>query len=207
MNVRRRRHLRVVAMVAVVFIALTGARRSGGGGCDDNDSGSSSSSDGFVSGSSSGGSSSGGSSSGDSSSGGDYGGGSYGGGSYSGGSYNGGTSSGYDSTPTPSPTPTEPTYVGDVSGETNGSNCRYDQSSSQLEYDVTVHNPSTVTSYDYSITVKWAASSNSQTMGTDYERVTVGPGQSQTVTMSSYYTFSEQTYYTCQVTSASKSAS
>ncbi|MFF5716375.1 hypothetical protein [Streptomyces buecherae] len=202
MNVRRRRHLRVVAMVAVVFIALTGARRSGGGGCDDNDSGSSSSSDGFVSGSSSGGSSSGGSSSG-----GDYGGGSYGGGSYSGGSYNGGTSSGYDSTPTPSPTPTEPTYDGDVSGETNGSNCRYDQSSSQLQYDVTVHNPSTATTYDYSVTVKWAASSNSQTLGTDYERVTVGPGQSQTVTMSSYYTFSEQTYYTCQVTSASKSAS
>ncbi len=197
MNVRRRRHLWVVAMVAVVFIALTGARRSGGGGCDDNDSSSSSSSDGFVSGGSSGSGSSGGSSSG----------GDYGGGSYGGGSYSGGTSSGYDSTPTPSPTPTEPTYDGDVTAETNGSNCRHDQSTSQLQYDVTVHNPSTVTTYDYSVTVKWEASSNSQTLGTDYERVTVGPGQSQTVALSSYHTFSEQTYYTCQVTSASKSAS
>lgn len=47
-----RRHVRAVAVFAVVLVTLTGARRSGGGGCDDNDSGSSSSSSsgGFTSG-------------------------------------------------------------------------------------------------------------------------------------------------------------
>ncbi|MEU0395404.1 hypothetical protein ABZ208_21965 [Streptomyces sp. NPDC006208] len=35
----QRRHVRVVAEMAVVMIALTGGRRSGGGGCDDNDRG------------------------------------------------------------------------------------------------------------------------------------------------------------------------
>lgn len=47
-----RRHVRAVAVFAIVLVTLTGARRSGGGGCDDNDSGSSttSTSGGFTSG-------------------------------------------------------------------------------------------------------------------------------------------------------------
>jgi len=58
------RHVRVVAVTAVVLVALTGARRSGGGGCSgDSDSGSSSTS-------TSGGVTSGGSSSGSSGTGG-----------------------------------------------------------------------------------------------------------------------------------------
>lgn len=63
------RHVRSVAVVAVVLVALTGARRGGdsGGGCDDNKSSSSSSSSGGF-GSDDGYSSSGGYSSGDTSS-------------------------------------------------------------------------------------------------------------------------------------------
>lgn len=187
-------------MVAVVFVALTGARRSGGGGCDDSggsSSSSSSSNGGFVNGGTSGTDSTSTGTSTSTSSGGttydDY--------TPSSGSYSSSTSSSSSST---SSTPTEPSFEADVTSETTGSNCRYDEATKQLQYDITVRNPASTTTYDYSLTVRWEKSTGGSLMGSDYERVKVAPGQSQTVTMTSYYTFTERTYYTCRVVSASK---
>ena len=181
----KRRNIRVVAVVALVFVALTGARRSGGGGCDD-DSSSSGTSGGFSSG---GFSSSAGGTSGD---------------------YDSSTSSSTSGDVSSSSGPSyQPTYDPDASTDVRGSTtCDYDETTKKLQYNVTVSNSSTSDTFDYTFTVRWTRNSDEGLLGSDFQQVEdLGPGQSRTVTAESYYTFTEQTYYTCKVSSALKTRS
>ncbi|MGK5630844.1 hypothetical protein [Streptomyces sp. URMC 123] len=187
----RSRHVRAVAVAALVVVALTGARRSGGGGCDDSPSGSG----GSGSSSSSGGS------------------GSTGGFSSGGGSTTGDSSAGSSSSSSSGginmPAPSRPsTYDPNALGEVRGANCRYDQGERKLKYDLTVTNSSSNQSFSYSITTKWTegGSGTGRLMGSDFKSVTVAPGQSQTVTADSFYTNSsgKSVYYTCKVDRATK---
>ncbi|MEU1805103.1 hypothetical protein [Streptomyces sp. NPDC019937] len=110
------------------------------------------------------------------------------------------------------PTPSDPysysappTYNPDATSETSGTNCRYDQSTSQFKYDVTVTNTDTTRSFRYSISTKWNDYADEGLLGYDSQDVTVLPGQSETFTAAASYTITKRTQYTCQISLASKS--
>ncbi|TVL93726.1 hypothetical protein [Streptomyces sp. SAJ15] len=184
----------MVAAVAVVFVALTGARRSGGGGCDDDNDGGSSSG-GFTSG---GVSSGGGDSTGGDSTGGDS-------------SSSTGLTGGPSDIPSLDPTPSytysaPPTYNPDATSETSATNCDYNQSSGKLVYDVKVTNTDPSRSFRYSISVKWTDDATGGLLGYDSQSLTVLPNSNQSFTAESPYTFSKRTYFTCQISLATKSS-
>ncbi|WP_461006089.1 hypothetical protein [Streptomyces capparidis] len=192
-----RRHVRAIAVFAIVLVTLTGARRSDGGGCDDDggSSSSSSSSGGFTTGgdsSSVGGDS--GTTGGDSST-------TFG----SSSSSSSGTSSGTSTTTTGSSTTSSPGMY-----DTNGANdiritgCDYDETSKQLTSDLVITNPSTSDTFSYSVVFKWENSATGESMGTDFLTATVGPGQSQNLTADWPYLSYESVNFQCKVDSAKK---
>lgn len=97
-----------------------------------------------------------------------------------------------------------PTYNPDATSETSGTNCRYDQSTSQFKYDVTVTNTDSTQSFRYAVSVKWNDYADDGLLGYDSQYVTVLPGQSQTFTATASYTITKRTQYTCQVSLATK---
>ncbi|MDT3400684.1 hypothetical protein RKE29_29475 [Streptomyces sp. B1866] len=96
-----------------------------------------------------------------------------------------------------------PTYNPDAISETSGTNCRYDQSTNQFKYDVTVTNTDSTRSFRYMVSVKWKESGSSM-IGYDSQTVTVLPGSTQHFTATSYYSVTRRISYTCQVDSATK---
>ena len=111
-----------------------------------------------------------------------------------------------------SPTPSDPysysappTYNPDATSETSGTNCRYDQSTSQFKYDITVTNTDTTRSFRYSVSVKWNEYGSDGLLGYDSQDVTVLPGQNETFTATASYTITKRTQYTCQISLSSKS--
>ncbi|WNE98277.1 hypothetical protein PS467_24590 [Streptomyces luomodiensis] len=111
----------------------------------------------------------------------------------------------YDSsTPTPSYSPSvPPTYNSDGTIDISASGCDYDESTSSFEYTLTIRNPETQ-SMHYSITIEWENQAGGALLGSDYKSVTVAPGSSQTLSATSYRYLTEQTSFTCDVTSALK---
>ncbi|QLH23550.1 hypothetical protein [Streptomyces sp. Rer75] len=110
-----------------------------------------------------------------------------------------------------SPTTSDPysssapsTYNPDATSETSGTNCRYDQSTSQFKYDVTVTNTDATRSFRYSVSTKWNEYGSDGLLGYDSQDVTVLPGQSETFTAAASYTITKRTQYTCQISLASK---
>ncbi|MFD7504052.1 hypothetical protein [Streptomyces sp. NPDC059850] len=109
--------------------------------------------------------------------------------------------------PTPSDSYTysaPPTYNPDATSETSGTNCRYDQSTSQFKYDITVTNTDTTRSFRYSVSTKWNEYGSDGLLGYDSQDVTVLPGQSETFTATASYTITKRTQYTCQISLSSK---
>ncbi|MFI0778008.1 hypothetical protein [Streptomyces sp. NPDC021212] len=98
-----------------------------------------------------------------------------------------------------------PTYNPDATSETSGTNCRYDQSTSQFKYDVTVTNTDATRSFRYSVSTKWNDYADDGLLGYDSQDVTVLPGQSETFTATASYTITKRTQYTCQISLSSKS--
>ncbi|MGR3931564.1 hypothetical protein [Streptomyces sp. BRA346] len=96
------------------------------------------------------------------------------------------------------------TYNPDATSETSGTSCRYDQSTSQFKYDVTVTNTDATRSFRYSVSVSWNEYGNDGLLGYDSQDVTVLPGQSETFTAAASYTITKRTQYTCQISLASK---
>ncbi|MEU0843003.1 hypothetical protein ABZ370_26465 [Streptomyces sp. NPDC005962] len=97
-----------------------------------------------------------------------------------------------------------PTYNPDATSETSGTNCSYDQSTSQFKYDITVTNTDATRSFRYSVSVKWNDYADQGLLGYDSQDVTVLPGQSETFTAAASYTITQRTQYTCQISLASK---
>ncbi len=109
----------------------------------------------------------------------------------------------YDA-PTPSYTySAPPTYNSDGTNDITASGCDYDESTHSFEYTLNVRNPETQ-SMRYSITIQWDNQDGSGLLGSDYESITVSSGSSQTVNATSYRYLSQQTSFTCKVTSALK---
>lgn len=184
------RHVRSIAVFAIVLVTLTGARRSGGGGCDDDNhnSSSSSSSGGFTSG------------------------GTTTGGDDDSSSITGGSDPDiptFSESAIPTPTDTAVSYDEDVRDEASTTDCDYDETTSELTSTVTVTNPSTTDSYNYTITVKWEQTEygypNGRMIGTDLLTTTLSPGQTTTLDAEFPYFSQEAITFQCTVDSATKS--
>ena len=121
--------------------------------------------------------------------------------SSSGGITSGGTSTtgggGYSSS---SPS----TYSPDARAEVTVTTCDYDQAAGRLKAGLSINNPSSTDTYKYSITVKFNKEPEGTIIGSDFLSATVGPGQTSTRTASSLHTFTEQTRFECEVSTAFK---
>lgn len=108
------------------------------------------------------------------------------------------------------PTPTyttsaPPTYNPNAVSETTTSNCAYGESDGMLKYNITVSNTDSTRSFRYTLNVKWTKKDDGSYMGSDTQYVTVLPGSSQTVTATAYHRLNTYTYFTCSLTTATKS--
>ncbi|MEU1944209.1 MULTISPECIES: PT domain-containing protein [unclassified Streptomyces] len=106
--------------------------------------------------------------------------------------------------PTPSYTySAPPTYNSNGTNDISASGCDYDESTHSFQYTLNVRNPETQ-SMHYSITIEWENQSGGSLLGSDYKSVTVASGSSQSLSATSYRYLTEQTSFTCKVTSALK---
>ncbi|GAA2329710.1 hypothetical protein GCM10010246_10610 [Streptomyces cuspidosporus] len=115
---------------------------------------------------------------------------------------------GYTPSYTPSPSysySTAPSYDTDARNDISASGCDYNESTSSLEYTLTVNNNETQ-SMRFSISIVWNDNADQGLLGSDYQSVTVAPGSSQTVKATSYRTLYKATTFTCKVQSAYKFA-
>ncbi|CDR07597.1 hypothetical protein GCM10022420_003140 [Streptomyces iranensis] len=109
----------------------------------------------------------------------------------------------YDA-PTPSYTySAPPTYNSDGTNDITATGCDYDESTRSFQYTLNLRNPETQ-SMHYSISIEWEDQNGGSLLGSDYKSVTVASGSSQTLSATSYRTLTEQTSFTCKVTSALK---
>ncbi len=108
------------------------------------------------------------------------------------------------SAPTPSYTySAPPTYNSNGTNDITASGCDYDESAHSFEYTLSVRNPETQ-SMRYGISIQWDNQDGSGMLGSDYQSITVAAGSTQTVNASSYRYLTQQTSFTCKVTSALK---
>ncbi|MFJ2342250.1 hypothetical protein [Streptomyces antimycoticus] len=96
-----------------------------------------------------------------------------------------------------------PTYNSDGTNDITATGCDYDESTHSFQYTLNLRNPETQ-SMHYSITIEWENQSGGSLLGSDYKSVTVASGSSQTLSATSYRYLTEQTSFTCKVTSALK---
>jgi hypothetical protein len=101
-----------------------------------------------------------------------------------------------------------PTYDPDATGEVVGTNCRYDDTSHQIKYDLSISNASPDQAFKYSVRVSFKGGDgpfSDDSFGSDYEQVTVGGGRDRKLLITQGITFTKHTYYGCHIESATKS--
>ncbi|WP_407560093.1 hypothetical protein [Streptomyces sp. 184] len=173
--------MRAIAVFAIVFITLTGARRSGDGGCDDDDSSSTSTTGGGYS-----------SGGGDDDIEDDI-------------DIEENTDIPGTSVPGADTTPTDSNALADV----RIANCDYDETSQEFTSDVTITNSSSTQTYRYRILIavneQEGGVTGDKLLSSDTVSLdSLAPGQSQTVPSESFRPLQETTTFECSISRASK---